>query len=381
LPGHKTISGKDNKYKVAPTNPYIKIKVQFRTIMPPSKVFCKSMLLLGTLLLGATDGFCNWGPDGSGATSVCEGGAQGGDWCNASPDNCESGCGGKWCTSPDVPPDTPPDTACPAGYTAASWTTYTSYAACCQDSPNYDPNADTTECDLYNACAYTGDFAYIGHQSYEYVSTNNLVAFFSTHGDNASYGNQQIRVLMPSSGQTVDALVADTCGDSDCNGCCTTNAQPSGYLVDMEYWTVVNNFGADAVASGQVCWKLVDDAPAPTTPVASPIASPVQPTPVTSAPVPSPPVGAPVIANYCGSSWSNGTFIKTPMRKEGGILPPTRTVYVCLADSIGWLIVPATRCTSTRIAYRLNYVHETHTFIHSCCPLILIPLLVLSFTP
>lgn len=47
---------------------------------------------------GGSDGFCNWGPDGTGGSSVCAGGAQGGPWCNANAQQCENGCGGKWCT-------------------------------------------------------------------------------------------------------------------------------------------------------------------------------------------------------------------------------------------------------------------------------------------
>ena len=47
----------------------------------------------------ALSGFCNWGPDGTAETSVCEGGAEGGEWCNASESNCESGCSGRWCSS------------------------------------------------------------------------------------------------------------------------------------------------------------------------------------------------------------------------------------------------------------------------------------------
>ena len=46
---------------------------------------------------------------------------------------CESNDGGVWCP-------TPPPVACPAGYNNASWTTYTSYACCCPNNPNYDPN-------------------------------------------------------------------------------------------------------------------------------------------------------------------------------------------------------------------------------------------------
>ena len=214
--------------------------------------------------------FCNWGADGTGASSVCEGGAQGGNWCNANENQCTDGCGGRWCkgnngggsSPPTGPSPSSPTTGgsqggCGSGWTPAGWTTYTSYAACCPDSPNFDPNADTTECDEFSACSYTGDFAYIGHQSYNYVRSNNLIAFFSTHGDNASFGNKRIRIS--ALGKTVEGLIADTCGDGDCDGCCTQNAGSSGYLVDMEYHTVVNNFGSIGAAQGQVCWQLIDD--------------------------------------------------------------------------------------------------------------------------
>jgi hypothetical protein len=58
-------------------------------------------------------------------------------------------------------------------------------------------------------------------------------------------------------GKTVEALVADTCVDSACDGYCTGNANPSGYLVDMEYWTVIDNFGYTSATDGQMCWRLV----------------------------------------------------------------------------------------------------------------------------
>jgi hypothetical protein len=248
--------------------------------------------------------FCNWGQDGSGASSSCEGGAQGGDWCNASENQCESGCGGRWCTSSMPPPAPAPSSSgfcnwsmceggeqggdwcnasgnqcesgcggrwctgggpspptsggggeCAPGWKQASWTHYISYAPCCEDSPNYDPSADTTECDLYSACDYTGQFAYGGQKPFNWVQSNNIVAFFSTYNDNTSFGNKRIRVS--AAGKTVEALVLDTCADSDCDGCCTGNANPSGYLVDMEYWTVVNNFGDISTAQGQICWQLV----------------------------------------------------------------------------------------------------------------------------
>jgi hypothetical protein len=205
-----------------------------------------------------SSGFCNWGNDGTGASSPCHGGEQGGDWCNASGNNCESGCGGRWCTGGGGGPSPPTSGGggeCPSGWNQASWTHYISYAPCCEDSPNYDPSADTTECDEYSACDYLGGFAYIGQKSFNWVQNNNIVSFFSSNGDNAAFGNKRIRVS--AAGKTVEALVADTCGDSDCEGCCSENAQPSGYVVDMEYWTVMRNFGDISTAQGQICWQLV----------------------------------------------------------------------------------------------------------------------------
>ena len=64
----------------------------------------------------------------------------------------------------------------------------------------------------------------------------------------------------PGHDKTVDAIVLDTCGDDDCNGCCTENADTGGgYLVDMEENTVVRHFGALEEANGLVCWKILPD--------------------------------------------------------------------------------------------------------------------------
>jgi hypothetical protein len=198
----------------------------------------------------SSSGFCNWGPDGTGASSICQGVALGDEWCDAGENNCESDCGGRWCTSEFFP-----SIDCPPGWNHASWTYYIAYAPCCEDSPNYDSSADTTECNVYNACDHIGQLAYSGHQSLEWVQSNNIISFFSINGDNASFGNKTMR--LSAAGKTVEALVADTCADSDCNDCCSRNAEASGYLVDMEYWTVMNNFGDISAADGQICWQLV----------------------------------------------------------------------------------------------------------------------------
>merc|ERR1712039_658583 len=166
---------------------------------------------------------------------------------------------------------------CEAGWTAASWTWYKSYAECCPDNPNYDPNADNSECELYNACRWSGYFAYVnGQRPYEWVASTDIIAFFSSYGDNQAYGNKRLRMKINTT--VLEAEVLDTCGDSDCNGCCTRNSQPSGYLLDMEEHTVVRYFGYLNAAYGQICWQFADGSPAPTS-APAPSPSPVPPTP------------------------------------------------------------------------------------------------------
>ena len=143
----------------------------------------------------------------------------------------------------------------------ASFTTYTSYAACCPSNPNYNSSADSTECDDYSACDYSGDFAAIGHKSYEYVQSHNLVAFFDASDANGydfedKYGGK--RITLRKGNVSLTAIIADTCSDSDCDGCCTQNAKPFGYLLDMEYWTVINNFGTMDAADGQIAFYIED---------------------------------------------------------------------------------------------------------------------------
>jgi hypothetical protein len=53
----------------------------------------------------------------------------------------------------------------------AKLTYYQSYPMCCPKSPNYDPKYPTEECDDYSGCKYMGQFAGLGHESYDYVKT------------------------------------------------------------------------------------------------------------------------------------------------------------------------------------------------------------------
>lgn len=111
---------------------------------------------------------------------------------------------------------------------------------------------------MYNGCAWDGDFAYVGNRPYSYVQNTDIVAFFASSGE--TFQKKIIRVYSPIHDKTVDSIVLDTCGDSDCNGCCTENANTGGgYLVDMEENTIIRHFGSLEEANGLVCWQILPD--------------------------------------------------------------------------------------------------------------------------
>ena len=150
----------------------------------------------------------------------------------------------------------------------ASFTYYESYPRCCPDNPNYDSKAPKDECDDYSGCKYSGDFEAIDHQSLSYVKSNNLVSFFDNSNSSGSnfmknYGGRQIKLTKGSVSFT--ALIADTCANKDCsNNCCSKNSQPTGYLLDMEYYTVLRNFGSLSAADGSIHFEVIGSAPSPT---------------------------------------------------------------------------------------------------------------------
>jgi hypothetical protein len=128
-----------------------------------------------------------------------------------------------------------------AVWNQASLTTFTSYPA---------PGND--ECVKYNGCMWEGQFAGIdGIQTEAWVMAHNLVAVHSK--DFAKYKLKTLRIRK--GGKQIDAVVYDECADSDCSGCCTQNAKPSGNLIDMEKYTV-DRFGASP--DGQVEWRCLD---------------------------------------------------------------------------------------------------------------------------
>jgi hypothetical protein len=166
----------------------------------------------------------------------------------------------------------------------ASFTYYESYPRCCcgqkgwPTSPNCDPNAPKDECEDYSGCEYMGDFAAFmtdsnedGHKSIDYVKSHNLVSFFDASDPNGKYfdsrwAKKTIEITKVYNNKTYkfNATIADTCRDADCMdddtndgvGCCTANAKPYGFLVDMEYYTVLNNFGTLNAADGSLSYVI-----------------------------------------------------------------------------------------------------------------------------
>lgn len=122
----------------------------------------------------------------------------------------------------------------------ASLTNFTSYP---------DPGSD--ECVKYNGCMWAGQFAAVdGKQTEAWVMAHNIVAVHSK--DFATYKLKTLRLRKD--GHEIDVTVYDECADSDCSGCCTDNAKPSGFLIDVEKYTA-QRF---AVGDGQVDWACLD---------------------------------------------------------------------------------------------------------------------------
>jgi hypothetical protein len=54
---------------------------------------------------------------------------------------------------------------------------------------------------------------------------------------------------------TFTSYPACSCGNSDCDGCCTRSSH-GGFLVDMEYWTTQRRLGGPDDAAGTVQFRI-----------------------------------------------------------------------------------------------------------------------------
>jgi hypothetical protein len=149
---------------------------------------------------GAGSGGSNGGNPGSGGTGGSGGSGGGGG----------GGSGGNPCDAPGLV------------WKTGNKTHYTSY-----------PDPGSSECTEYNGCMWAGQFAACsGKKPESWVASRNIVAFFPNFG-----GMRLHDICLRSGNKTMVATVLDTCGDSDCNGCCTRNRGDADALIDLEHYT------------------------------------------------------------------------------------------------------------------------------------------------
>ncbi len=113
------------------------------------------------------------------------------------------------------------------------------------------PAPDSDECREFNGCTWEGQFAFVdGKQTEDWVRMHNIVAVHSR--DAGKYALKNLRLKQGS--HQIDVTVYDECSDSDCNGCCTQNAKQTGFLIDIEKYTM-QRFGS---GDGIVDWACTN---------------------------------------------------------------------------------------------------------------------------
>ena len=100
-------------------------------------------------------------------------------------------------------------------------TNYTSY-----------PDPGSEECVVYNGCMWAGWFANCDDQQSEaWVESHDIAAMFPDSG------YELHDICIRSGVRTMIVTIYDTCGDSDCDGCCTENKGDADALIDLESFT------------------------------------------------------------------------------------------------------------------------------------------------
>jgi hypothetical protein len=95
------------------------------------------------------------------------------------------------------------------------------------------PDPGSEECIKYNGCTWAGEFsACDGKKPEAWVQSHNIVSAFP------DFDTLQLHDLCLRSGdKTLVVTVLDTCGDDDCDGCCTQNLGDADELIDIESYT------------------------------------------------------------------------------------------------------------------------------------------------
>lgn len=169
--------------------------------------------ITSTPITSLTDG-------GPGPGPRSEGGAGG----PSGPDPSQADAGGPVAapTDPDVGAALDECERASLTWHSARKTHYTSY-----------PEPGSVECVVYNGCMWAGYFAGCdGKQPEAWVQATNIAAFFPSF---ARYAHH--RLCLRSGDRRMIVHVVDTCGDSDCDGCCTRNQGSAEALIDLESYT------------------------------------------------------------------------------------------------------------------------------------------------
>jgi hypothetical protein len=99
------------------------------------------------------------------------------------------------------------------------------------------PPQGSAECIQYSGCMYEGQFAYCSQtETQSWVASHNVVSIY-TLADNGAGPYANHKICMKYGGQSIVADVLDTCGNSDCGGCCTQNSQGAEGICDTELGT------------------------------------------------------------------------------------------------------------------------------------------------
>ena len=118
---------------------------------------------------------------------------------------------------------------------------------------NYEsfPAPDSEECKKFNGCKWAGQFAFLDKkQTEEWVKSHNIIAVH--HKDAHLYKLKTFKITQGA--HHITAKVYDECSDNDCDGCCTQNSKHTGFLIDMEKYTLQKFGGHDGV----VDWECID---------------------------------------------------------------------------------------------------------------------------
>jgi len=108
------------------------------------------------------------------------------------------------------------------------------------------PDPGSEECVAYNGCEWAGQFSACDDKKPEaWVKSHNIVAAFPDFDTLALHD-----LCLKSGDKTLVVTVLDTCGDSDCDGCCTENKGNADELIDLESYTN-ERFG---IEDGQIQW-------------------------------------------------------------------------------------------------------------------------------